>query len=299
MHVRQLHAAEDVLEADQVDQFAFGVEHADVADVALGEQHAHAVQAVVGAAGDERPAGELAERAVGRALRHQPGDVALGEDAVAPRGRGGVRRAVIHHDRVHPALAHAPRRLAQPRRRGQRMQAALDQRIHPTQLEVVLDALVQHHVGLRHDAHAPAGLVLDHVVAHMLLAEAHGQLVQRRRRRHHAHRRAHHGAYRQGEGRGVVEIHPQRVALGPDAHHTVVLDHQDRAHPALAHAPRGLVQGLVRGALEQVAADDLADAGLVVAGHGEGLLAQEAVGFRTVHGGLGTGFRFCITAPAD
>lgn len=147
----------------------------------------------------------------------------------------------------------------------------------------MLDALVQHHVRLRHDADAPPVLIHHQVVAQVFLAKAHRQVVQQGRVRHRTHRRAHRLAHREREGGGVVEIHRERVALGPDAQYRVALDHQDGADAALAHAPRGLVQRHIGRAFEQVAADDFTDAYLLRVRKRERLIDEQMDGFGTIH----------------
>ena len=91
----------------------------------------------------------------------------------------------------------------------------------------MLEPLIEHDVGLRHDATTLSDLVHDQIVAHMIVTKALTQVVQAHGCRHGVNRSTHHLADGAGKDGRLGEIDRQRIALGPDAAYLVIFHDQD------------------------------------------------------------------------
>ena len=81
--------------------------------------------------GQQRTAGQLAHCSSNSPSGHQPGEITLGHDSIAPPWIALRINAEIHHHGVTHRFAHQAGRLGQASTCGDRMQAVLDQGVDP------------------------------------------------------------------------------------------------------------------------------------------------------------------------
>jgi len=243
LHVHVLHAGEHIIEADQAGHTAVVVGDGHVADAALH----HAVARVEQASGARHALQRLARQVPGAALGPVIGqaveDVALGQDTVGPvrladeDGFGAPLMHLVGHLCHRIVAGHLDGRLAQDG-------------VHLAQAQIPLDAVIQHHIRLRHHAAGCAVILHHQEVAQPRLAEAHGCLAQRGIGGQALHGRAHDVPDRGFQNIRAGHVQAQGVALGPQAQRFPVFHDHDGAATGAAHPGGRLRDGRRRRAFK-------------------------------------------------